>query len=328
MYSLTQFRNFCPMVGALTSLAILCSANAMAQQQVDETLKAEPGSYVEIEHLNGEADIVGWDKNEVRVTGTLGERTEEFIFERKGRDIIIEVEVKKSRNGWGWGGNGDGDDLKIYVPMDSRVGYTSVNADVDISDINGAIKVDVVNGNINIDKVNGDARLESVNGDIKFDNLVGELVAETVNGEIRGKGTETEELTLSSVNGGIDVISDAEDVNIETVNGDIDVELQSIQDFDVETVNGSVRATMNLQDNGDVRASSVGGSISLTFQDDVSARFDIEAHAGGRIVNRISADKMMKAKYGPRRWLEFSHNGGKARVEVSTVSGKVTLESN
>ena len=327
MYSITSFRNFCPMVGALTSLAILCSSNAFAQQSVDESLQAEKGSYVEIEHINGEAEIIGWDKDEVRVTGTLGERTEEFIFERKGRDIIIEIEVKKSGKKWGWGSD-EGDDLKIYVPQESRIGYTSVNADVDISDIQGNVKVDVVNGSIQLDKITGDARLESVNGDIRFDNLVGELVVETVNGGIRGKGRETEELSLNSVNGSIDVVSDAEDVTIETVNGDVDVELESIQDFDVETVNGSVSASMNLQSNGDVRASSVGGSITLAFQDDVSARFDIEAHAGGRIVNRISADKMMKAKYGPRRWLEFSHNGGKARVEVSTVSGRVTLENN
>jgi hypothetical protein len=61
------------------------------------------------------------------------------------------------------------------------------------------------------------------------------------------------------------------------------------------------------------------------LQSEVSARFDIEGHAGGGISNDLSADKMQKAKYGPNRWLKFSLNGGSAKVNVSTVSGRVGL---
>jgi len=59
----------------------------------------------------------------------------------------------------------------------------------------------------------------------------------------------------------------------------------------------------------------------------VSARFDLQGHAGGRIVNKISDAKEQRAKYGPRRWLEFSHNGGNGRVDVSTVSGRIKVDT-
>jgi hypothetical protein len=86
-----------------------------------------------------------------------------------------------------------------------------------------------------------------------------------------------------------------------------------------------VDSHFNLLKSGEVRANSVGGDIDLFFQSGVSARFDIQSHAGGRIRNDLSDDKMQRAKYGPRRWLEFSINGGDARVDVSTVGGDVTL---
>jgi hypothetical protein len=61
------------------------------------------------------------------------------------------------------------------------------------------------------------------------------------------------------------------------------------------------------------------------LQSQVPARFDIEGHAGGGITNKLSDDKMQKAKYGPNRWLKFSLNGGSAKVNVSTVSDRVRL---
>ncbi|MDP5130705.1 MAG: hypothetical protein NWQ54_07460, partial [Paraglaciecola sp.] len=96
----------------------------------------------------------------------------------------------------------------------------------------------------------------------------------------------------------------------------------------LETVNGSLEANMQLQKNGEVNASSVGGSIDLNFQQEVSARFDIQAHAGGNIDNRLSEHKVQKDKYGPSRWLTFSLNGGNAKVNVSTVSGRVKIGKN
>lgn len=306
--------------------AIFC-ANAQAQQSVNESMDVEPGSYIDIEHLNGKAQIIGWNKDEVSVSGELGENTEKFIFRQRGNDVIIKVEVERTRRGgWNWGKGDGGDDLVIYVPIQSRVSYTSVNANVELSEIEGDVSIDVVNGQVDVRETEGELRLESVNGDIDFGNVVGEVVAETVNGSIRGDQAGDYELKLESVNGSIDIKSTAPEVIVETVNGDIELTLSSLKEADLNTVNGSVEASMFLDKSGDVRASSVGGTIELDFQDDVSARFNIEAHAGGRIINKLTDDKMQKAKYGPRRWLSFTHEGGDARVEVSTVSGRVVVE--
>jgi DUF4097 and DUF4098 domain-containing protein YvlB len=308
-----------------TSL-FLMALGAAAGEKVDKTIEAADDGYVEIQHLGGHAKITGWSKRQVQVKGELSDNTDEFIFERDGNEVVIKVKVKKRRGSWNSWDNDSGDDLEIFVPENSRVSYTSTNANVEVSEISGGADVDTVNGSIEAENLAGRIRLEAVNGDISAKQLSGEVRIETVNGDIRDRSSLSKEGNYDSVNGDIDVVTNATDVKIETVNGDIEVKLDKIDLLNVNTVNGSIDAYMNLAKQGDVRASSVGGSISLYFQADVSARFDLEGHAGGRIVNKLSSDKEQKAKYGPRRWLEFSLNGGDAKVDVSTVSGRIRID--
>lgn len=310
----------------LLGLGIVAFSHAsIAREQVDQRIATSDSPFVEIEHMNGNAEIIGWDKNEVQVTGQLSDNAEEFIFEKDGNDIVIKVEIERDPGHWRNWKKSDGDDLTIYVPRASFVDYTSINADVKIEGLQHTVNVEVINGGVDVRKVSGRVSLESVNGDITLHDVEGDLAIETVNGDINGEHRGSKDLRLDSVNGDIDIRTNSPEVKVTSVNGNIDLALSTITDLNIETVNGRVKAAMDLAAKGDVRASSVGGSMSFTFQRSVSARFDIQAHAGGRIDNDISDDEMQKAKYGPRRWLEFTHNGGDGRVDVSTVSGKVTL---
>ncbi|MCW8093145.1 DUF4097 family beta strand repeat-containing protein [Alteromonas sp. ASW11-130] len=305
---------------------VLLSCMTTAGQNIDQAISTTDHPFVEIEHVNGEAVIKGWDKNEVRVTGELGDQTEEFEFTGNKKEVTIAVEVKRHHDNWKWNNNIDGDDLTIYVPYGSKVSYTAINASVKVSEITGKTNVEVVNGHVELFKLTGKVDVESVNGDIDLQNIDALLRVESVNGDIGGKHTGTREARFESVNGEIDVNSTSPDITVDTVNGDLNLQLNEVRQARFNSVNGRIKASMNLLENGDVNASSVGGRIELSFQENVSARFDIEAHAGGSIDNKISSDRMKKAKYGPRRWLEFSHNGGSANVDISTVSGRIVLK--
>ncbi len=63
--------------------------------------------------------------------------------------------------------------------------------------------------------------------------------------------------------------------------------------------------------------------------EDISARRDIEAHAGGKTINEVTSDcKQRKSKiWCPNRWLELAANKGSGKVAVSTVSGRVYLKT-
>jgi DUF4097 and DUF4098 domain-containing protein YvlB len=305
------------------SLMGLFTANALAIEQVDRTLDANFNGYVEIEHVNGKAEIRGWDKAQVQVKGQLGERTERFIFERRGNKVVVAVKVNNAKRG-NWD-NGDGDELVIFVPYQSRLNYTAVNADVELSDIQGGVSAQTVNGDITAHQLSGRLRMESVNGDIEADALEGDVAIETVNGDIRSQSANGHEDKYETVNGDMDVTSNAEEIRVTTVNGDVNLQMNIVKYANLETVNGEIKMALALAKGGELRATSVGGEIDLHFQAQVSALFDIKAHAGGTIVNNLTSDRVQKDKYGPSSWLATSTGLGQGKVSISTVNGRVGI---
>ena len=313
------------MTKLLIFVGFLClSGTVLADETINRSLEVSTSPHIQIEHVNGSAKVIAWDKPEVKVTGTLGEKTERFIFEKDDNEVLIKIKVKNNSvwNNWG---SYSGDDLEIFVPRQSNVYYSAVNADVNLERVRGGVKVETVNGSIDVKELAGRIRLESVNGRITAKSLEGDVKIETVNGRINSRSSKGNEDFYSTVNGDIEIISESGDINVETVNGDVELELGKVNQLNIDTVNGSINARLELNKNGVIDASSVGGVIRLYLQSDVSARFDIEGHAGGKITNNLSEDKIQKAKYGPNRWLKFSLNGGSAKVNVSTVSGRVKL---
>jgi DUF4097 and DUF4098 domain-containing protein YvlB len=306
--------------------SVLClSWSVLAAEKINRSLEVSKTPYIQIEHTNGSAKVIAWDKSEVKVMGRLGERTEKFIFEKDNNEVLIKVKVKNNK-GWNNWGSDNGDDLEIFVPRQSKVYYSAVNANVVLEQVLGGARVETVNGSINVKELAGRIRLESVNGRISADRLQGDVKIDTVNGIIDSRGSKGKEDSYESVNGNIAVFSGSGDINVESVNGDIVLELGKVNQLNMVTVNGSIYAMLELEKNGEIEASSVGGPIRLLLQNDVSARFDIESHTGGKITNKLSDDKIQEAKYGPNCWLKFSLNGGSAKVNVSTINGRIALD--
>ena len=307
------------------TLLLTIAANVYAGEMVDKTIDTSSSPKVDIEHVNGKAEIRVWDKSQVRVTGELGERTEEFIFEQRGDVVVIHVEVERSSQSW-YKKVKDGDDLTIYVPASSDLHYTAVNADVKASGITRAVDVEVVNGDVMLQDIAERVEVESVNGDIELKNVRGRLEVESVNGDLDVEHTGSESVSFTSVNGKVEVKTNSPDVTVETVNGRIDLALGDVDSLDIDTVNGRTFASLSINANGRVNANSVGGAMEFQFQPNVSAQFDIGAHAGGNIVNKISDVQAKKPKYGPSRSLRFINNGGAADVDISTVHGRIVLD--
>jgi hypothetical protein len=138
--------------------ALCLSWAALADEKINRSLDVSKTPYVQIEHVNGSAKVIAWDKSEVKVTGSLGDRTEKFIFEKDGNEVLIKVKVKNN-NGWNNWGSDNGDDLEIFVPLQSKVYYSAVNADVELEQVRGGARVETVNGAIDVIELAGRIRL-------------------------------------------------------------------------------------------------------------------------------------------------------------------------
>lgn len=298
----------------------------LAGEKVDQSVETQLGDVVRIEHVRGNVEITGWDKNEVYVKGELDDRAEDFIFERGRKGVEVKV-VTPRKKCWSCDRNSEGDQLVIKVPHSSLVRYDTVNADVEITDLQEGLDAETVNGDMQIKAVTGRIRLESVNGDIEAKDINGDSRVETVNGNIDISDSVLENVLLNSVNGDMFVEASAPELSLESVNGKVELIVPEVKEMELVTVNGKMEASIGaLAKGAEVEVSSVSGKVTLKLPEQTSAQFDIESHAGGRIKNELTKDKVKKAKYGPNRSLSFVMGEGSAEVEVSTVSGKVTLE--
>ena len=236
----------------------------------------------------------------------------------------VEFIVKMPRNLRGWN-NGDGSRLTIYMPKSSELEFAGVNVTVSAKELEAGAEIDTVNGDITVQKISGNMSFETVNGDVNAHDLNGDIRFETVNGEINDKNSQGA-LRFTAVNGDIKSKTKAQDVRLENVNGDIDVAFDAIKKLRINTVNGEAEVHINkLLADANIRFESVSGDAEFYFPADVSAKFEIEAHANGKIVNELSDDRATKAKYGPSSDLEFSINGGDADIEMDTISGRIEL---
>lgn len=312
---------------AFSALLLLFSSAATfagGGQKIDETLTTDADGRVSIDVLSGKVKIMTWDKNEVRVAGELDEEATGYQFERSGSRIVFEVEMPKQK--WGkW--KGDGSDLTFWIPRSNDLRFEGVNVDVTASDVFGGAKLNTVNGDINVKNLKGRINIETVNGEIEAEQLAGDIHLHTVNGKIHDKNSEGE-LKIEAVNGGIESTSKAKVVDISNVNGDMTLDFPQVVELELASVNGDIEFTTQTAENLEMFISTVGGSTELNLPANISARFEIEAHSGGRIVNKITDDRVVKEKYGPGRSLRFEAGSGSGTIEIGTVNGSVYLKKN
>ncbi len=123
----------------LTFLGLLTSA-ALAED-VDKRLDAASDGVVSISNISGTVEIIGWSRNEVEVTGSLGKDVEELIFKRDGDEIEISVRPQDqdddSDDRHHWHGQSISSDLVINVPENSSVEVVGVSADIDVQNVLG-----------------------------------------------------------------------------------------------------------------------------------------------------------------------------------------------
>lgn len=275
--------------------------SAAAAEDVDRTLDAAPDGQVDVSNIAGAITIKGWSRDQVEVTGTLGKKVEELVFERDDDTITIKVKVPKRS------GRGIDSDLYISVPQNSSIDVSAVSADIDVSDVKGEQELNTVSGDVTTEAAGEDVAAESVSGDIE------------VSGE--SKDGETEANTVS---GDVTLFRVAGEVNAESVSGDVIVDEGSFSRVDLSTVNGELIFQSTLRKDGKLSAETVNGDVDVEFVGDVSAKIDVSTF-NGRIRNCFGPEATRTSKYTPGWGLNFTEGDGDGRVEISTMNGGVNL---
>ena len=128
--------------------------------------------------------------------------------------------------------------------------------------------------------------IQSVSGDLEVSDVTGSLRAKTVSGGVRVK----------DVSG---------TVNAATVSGSVEVEIR------------------RLEGKGDMKFSSVSGSVNVRLPADLDAEVEMSSVSGS--LRTDFPIQVEEARYGPGRKARGRVGAGARTVRLSTVSGRVSL---
>jgi DUF4097 and DUF4098 domain-containing protein YvlB len=290
-----MFRN-----GMIAAAAVLLVAGAAsADRPVDETVKADKNGTVSISNVAGSVKVTGWDKAEVKVTGTVDDEVEEVVVDAREGDVEIEVKLpRRSHHG------GDAD-LIVQVPKGSELEIETVSADIEVSGVEGRLDLESVSGSVDVEGANAEADVSTVSGRITLSGKFPGVEAESVSGDIEVDGVSGE-------------------IDVSATSGRIEITGSDFDRVDCESMSGDVRFDGNPKAGADLSIEVFSGDAELMLPASLDARINVETHSGS-ITSDFGDDEVRREKYGPGAWFETEVGKGSASIDVTSFSGSVRL---
>jgi len=280
------------------ALLMLASASTLAGQSVDESWEIDANATVSIENIAGKIEVEGWNRNEARLTGELGNSVDELEISASNSSLRISVANRNSRNI-------DSTNLKLMVPEGASVDASAVSANINVSGLdNEKLTASSVSGDVVVKATSKRVTIESVSGDVGF----------------RGR---SERISAESVSGDIDLSGISGEISVTAVSGDMELQAGSIESGKLETVSGDITVTGELSDNSRLTAESMSGDVVIILPADQSGLFKAESFSG-----RISSDfgSVDHAKHGPGSHLKYVAGNSGAEIRVESFSGNIKIK--
>ncbi len=266
-------------------------------RRVDKRQPATPDGAVRVDNATGTLRVVGWDKAEVALSGSLGEHTDAVRLESRGGRTEVTYVLDHDRHGEA--------DVLLNVPAGSSLEVEGFSVETTVEGVRGDVRVESVNGGIDVAAAGGELDLSATNGAIQVSGSSKDVRAEAVNGAV----------TLKGVGGAVEASS---------VNGALRVEGGSLTRAKLETVSGGIVARCDLGAGARLDISSVSGDVELSLPASVSAEFQVSTMSGS-VDNELGPAAKEGGRYMPHKSLSFTAGSGDAKVEIETLSGSIRL---
>jgi hypothetical protein len=298
--------NFSNIFGSLRTwpaaliITVGCAGASAATSNVDQHQAADPAGTVEIINVAGSVQVTGWDKAEVAVSGTIGEKVDHVEVTSSGKRVTVRVVLPKGNS---WGGDGAAH-LTVQVPRGSAIDASLVSADLTVSGVSGA------------------QQLRTVSGDITADGGSAAHV-NTISGKVQLGVADGAEANVKSISGDLTVKGAGGEVSIETVSGDGRLTLGELKRFHLETVSGDFRISARLAAAAEFNAESVSGDVNVKFGGTPGVDFNLESLSGR--LKDCSGHQASEPDHGPGSRLAFTSGDGKAKVRIDSKSGNLSV---
>jgi DUF4097 and DUF4098 domain-containing protein YvlB len=289
----------------LRTFLLLCLiANvAHATRVVDEHRPADPATQLELKVVSGKIAVLGWNKPEIAVSGTLGDDVERLEVSSVGNRSVVRLHTKSRWPRWGK----EGTALTIRMPEA------------------GALDAQVTSADVSVDGIKGHQRLQSVSGTVKVKALE-ELNVRSVSGDIRVTVSGTGyPVVLSTISGDATISgSGTKSLSFESISGNLRLDETQLDRLRLKTVSGDVRGFMKLTAGGQIDAETISGDLNLHFSAGLpSADYELSTVAGD--LSMCDGSEEGAGRHAPGHHWKFREGNADGRVQIKTKSGDVTL---
>lgn len=292
----------------LPLLLTLCIGQALADTPISLHHAAAPDARISVSNVKGAVTITAWDRNEVSITGMLGEGAAPLTIEGDNGDL--DIKVKPQGNGSGSWFNWHGDNamgpttLDLHVPKGAR------------------LDVDVVSAPLGIDGMDGGKiSVNSVSGRVRVDARTPVLTVDSVSGTVQQIG-HAERADLQTVSGDILAPELGTEADLQTVSGRIQASGGPWRKFNLSTVSGDVQLTGGVAEHGSIDIDSMSGDVQLQVPADVSAGIQASSFSGDL---RSDFGQVSEHDHGPGSELNADVGGSRGRIHVETFSGDLRI---
>lgn len=264
-----------------------------ASSRIDTTVALSAGGVVELSLISGEIKVTSWNRDQVRVHAT----SEGGLLQFDASSGRVSLSVRSQH------GNMGDTEYQVTIPAGARLITHSVSADI-TTDGGTDVEARSVSGDVSVSDATGRATMESVSGGLKARNVGRGLRASTVSGD----------LEANDITG---------DIDAQSTSGDIVLGGTKSSFVHTQTVSGETRFGGTVDRAGRYEFHSHSGDIQLAVPS-TGVTFDVNTFSGD-----LQSDYPMTLQPGSevgQKHMEFSINGGGARVTAETFSGDITVE--
>jgi hypothetical protein len=311
---------------ALLSLSGCSSRSSSAEGEFDKAFTVDGPAHIQLNTGSGDTVVKLGAPGQVRIHGNVSVNSwSSETGQRRINEIVANPPVAQQGNLIRIGESGGSMinvsiDYTIEVPPDTELHASSGSGDLEVSGIkgpanlslgSGAVKASDIGSDVQIRTGSGDVELSKIqgqvtgntgSGDVKFSDVKGPVRFETGSGyiEVENPGSSVEAHTGS---GNVTVTNTASDVRAHTASGDVEIQGDPAGTtyWDLKTTSGDVTLSV-----------PSSASLRLYARSDSG---DIEANLPISIEGTTDKHEL-RARIGD----------GKARVEVETASGSITLK--
>lgn len=286
------------------------SSTAAAATPINETRPLAARGHLSVENLKGRIEVRAWERNEVKIEGSLGQGVEKLEILGDAQHLTVKVKYPKGGGLGFFSGNDKSEpsQLRLMVPLQADLEIDAVSADVDVSGVaSGELSIDNVSGDVSVVGAPREASIDSVSGDLKLIINSANVSTESVSGDIDLRGRL----------GG--------DVHVETVSGDIALagHHSSVRKLTCSTVSGDMRIGTALAADGRIGVESVSGNITLRMPANLSAQVRGESFSGDLAAPDV---QISRPKHGPGSSFEHRYGNGDGEISFETFSGDARLQ--